>query len=318
MRSFLPFFLLTGCLFDPYRELTEFEREPPTAEQCGACHVEIYDEFRASAHAGAWTDPVFHRATAEHAFQECLGCHAPQSVYVEGDPVLRGARREEGVTCISCHFDGGVLAGPAPPSALVDPHPIAERREIYLRSDLCGKCHQGTFAEWQAARLGDRRTCQDCHMPKTTRKLTQSTGWLSALLVSFEERYAGRRHTFQLEAMSDFEGALAVTLENPRRESGSVRLDAVLINQLPHLIPTGDFGFRRVRVRFQALDAEGLPGESREFELFKELGQALAPLEPRRFALEFPAGTARLHVRLLGSKRDGPARPIYTGEFDLP
>ena len=310
--------LLNGCFFNPYRALTEFGPESPSAEQCGECHVAIYEEFRDSPHASAWTDPIFSKATAEHHFQDCLGCHAPESVYVQGDPALRSSHPEQGVTCISCHFDGDVLAGPAPPSALVDPHPIAEHREIYLSSELCGKCHQGTYAEWQSAALEDKRTCQDCHMPETTRKLTQPTGFFSAMLVSFEEEFVGRRHNFHLAAVNDFVDALLVRVEAVRRDADSVHCNAVLINQLPHLIPTGDFGFRRILVNFQALDALGITGESQEVELFKELGQALAPLEPRRFELELPVGTLRLRVRLLASKQEGAARPVFSGEFDLP
>ena len=33
--------------------LTDVDASPPSAADCGACHVEIYDEFRSSAHAEA-------------------------------------------------------------------------------------------------------------------------------------------------------------------------------------------------------------------------------------------------------------------------
>ena len=210
------------------------------------------------------------------------------------------------------------MAGPAPPSALVDPHPVAAEREIYRQSDLCGKCHQGTFEEWRAAPVLDKKTCQDCHMEPVTRKLTQSTGFFSSLLVSLEEEYEGRAHTFHLETVDHFENALAVRLENVNRGSDSVAFELVLENQLPHLIPTGDFGFRRVAVRIDGLDSKEQVIDTREEELFKELGQALLPLEPRRFAAEFPGVVTRVNLHVTSSSGGGAERQVFDGEFTLP
>lgn len=155
-------------------------------------------------------------------------------------------------------------------------------------------------------------------MEPVTRKLTQSTGFFSSLLVSLEEEYEGRAHTFHLETVDHFENALAVRLENVNRGSDSVAFELVLENQLPHLIPTGDFGFRRVAVRIDGLDSKEQVIDTREEELFKELGQALLPLEPRRFAAEFPGVVTRVNLHVTSSSGGGAERQVFDGEFTLP
>ncbi len=258
----------------PHAELTDVRTDVrPAAADCGGCHVEIHREWAASARAESYGRKAFVDATTDRTTGACLGCHAPESIYVDGVPRVRATRREEGVTCIACHLDGGVLAGPAPALALLEPHPIAAERAIYRQSDLCGKCHEGTFREWQAAPAPpetEKRTCQDCHLPRVVRKATQATDALSAVLVSFEDEFDGRRHTFHLGALEGFAGAVAASIEDVRRPGDDVlRCTLVVTNRLPHLLPTGDFGARPIAIEVEASDARGsrisaLPGRAPE------------------------------------------------------
>ncbi len=86
----------------------------PTAEKCGECHKQIYEEWSSSQHAYSSISPMFHKF--EQKFQEltqgtvgtfCVRCHqqvgiqlgeARQTPLWADSPISR-----EGVTCITCH-----------------------------------------------------------------------------------------------------------------------------------------------------------------------------------------------------------------------
>ncbi len=291
--------------------LTEVGTTQPSAADCGGCHVEIFEEFQSSAHAAAWTRAGFVAATAEHEITDCLGCHAPASIYVDGPPTLREARREEGVTCLSCHFDAGAMVGPIDSSALVDPHPVLVGRALYRTSELCGKCHEGTYREWRAAPAAGRMTCQDCHMGRVVRTATQGTSAVSDVLVSFEEPFEGRRHTFHVPIDGTIEHVLTADICSVEHGEEALRCNVILTNGLPHLIPTGDFGFRWVKVAMHALSPSDVPLATAETSLFKELGDALVPGVPRSFPVEFPPATASVRVRVTTGSRSGARTTIF-------
>src|SRR3990170_3801833 len=49
-----------------------------SAEACGACHREIYDEWKTSIHAQAYDDPLFQAYwRKDKHIWVCLNCHAP-------------------------------------------------------------------------------------------------------------------------------------------------------------------------------------------------------------------------------------------------
>lgn len=318
-RAILPLAvaLLAGAC-NPYAYLTEVGDASPPSSDCGGCHVEIHREWAASTHAESWTRPAFVDATSERRFEACLGCHAPDTVFGGGTPRLRASRREEGVNCVACHLDSGVLAGPAPTSALLEPHPVAAERAIYRTSELCGTCHEGTYREWKAAATAETRTCQDCHMPRVTRTLTQGTDALSDALVAFEDEYEGRRHTFHLDAVDGFEDAVEARLEGGRRDPDRVRGEVVLVDRLPHRVPTGDFGFRRVALELVALDATGQPLATTTAELYADLGTALEPGIDRAFPFDFPGATSAVRARLSRGKASGSTAVLLERRWDLP
>ncbi len=290
----------------------------PAAEDCGECHVAIYDEFRASSHADAWVGPGFLDATADHAIKDCLGCHAPESIYTDGPPVLRATRREEGVTCLSCHFDGGAMVGPEDSSALAEPHPVLVGRAIYRSSLLCGKCHEGTYREWQEATDPDGETCQDCHMERVTRTSTQATSAISTVLVAFEDEFEGRRHTFHVPLGGTIDDAVSAVIDDVRRDEETTRCDLILTNDLPHLMPTGDFGFRWLKITTAALPPSGSTLSVHEESLFNELGQSLVPGVARRLAITVPSRARALRVTVTTGKRSGPRAIIFEKTFALP
>lgn len=171
-----------------------------SAKSCGACHIEIYNEWAESTHAHAWVDPQYQAEIAKSDNRWlCLHCHTPLLVQqdrwaiglTDGDveaPVLVDNAsfdpelREEGITCAACHVRDGVIVGPG----LEDSRPPhAVRAEaVFAGQDVCLRCHQAvatypgktftctfkTGEEWVAGPYDDEgKGCKDCHMPQVER-----------------------------------------------------------------------------------------------------------------------------------------------------
>lgn len=141
-----------------------------SAKACEDCHAEEAREHARSAHAGAFTSPLFARewALAPSAF--CARCHAPRVANALDEPELAA----RGVDCETCHLDGDTVratrvTGTAPHPSRVDP--------ALATTDACRGCHQvdfpsspgqalqDTVAEWEAAGAPGG-ACQRCHMPR--------------------------------------------------------------------------------------------------------------------------------------------------------
>jgi len=224
----------------------------PTAETCGHCHVEIYNEWKTSPHAMAYISKGFREATANYRFEDCLGCHAPEPQYSAKRPSRREYLPEEGVTCVSCHLEEGKISGPVESTALVIPHPVAVRTDRYRSSQMCGRCHEGTYREWTQANVKNKPTCQECHMPSIERKITQSTDVPSKVLVSFEDKVPQKQHVFR---------PVPTELKTPPYHAELVRsatgIAILFHNHIPHSLPTGDFGMRVVSLEAYMKDTLG-------------------------------------------------------------
>lgn len=289
--------ILTGCTMS---KLTRSGEDFAPAETCGKCHVDIFHEWSDSPHAQAYTNPRFASSTDDYRFDRCLGCHAPEPKYYEETPQVRQNRREDGITCVSCHLEESKLSGPIEPSGLVAPHPVNVSDDRYKDSRFCGRCHEGTLAEWQQSQQDDKLTCQECHMPKVHRKLTQPTGWFSELIVAFEEPTATKRHSFEL-----------IPEELPEKPVSAelvVRdLQAVLTinNHLPHALPCGDFGMRIVSIEAEVIDNDGKASQTHRWELTSAGKGALPECSSRDFVFELPGQSRAVRVRLVRFGRDG-------------
>ena len=258
---------LIGCA--SFEHLTQVSDRFPRAQECGKCHVDIYEEWSQSDHAGAYTNPHFQAATNSYSFDNCLSCHAPEPMLTDDTPDVRSGTREEGITCVSCHLEEGMLSGPLEPTGKVHPHPIGVRPEVYRDSEICGRCHEGTLKQWNSVKT-EKNTCQECHMGSVTRKVTQATGGVSNVLVAMEKEVPQRRHGFRI--LNDTHPPGLITLI--ATQSGST-LEVWIENHLPHDLPTGDFGFRILTLEIFALDASGSSAPMKEWELVSELGTAI-------------------------------------------
>ncbi|NUP88968.1 MAG: hypothetical protein HUU25_04005 [Candidatus Sumerlaeia bacterium] len=272
----------------------------PPAESCAECHVAIHREWAASAHARAFTDPTFQEATVNARARSCVACHVPVTVFhIQGDPEARTDRLDEGVSCVVCHLDTDdhALAGPLTGLGPLVPHATVEGDTWFRSSELCGVCHEGTFSQTQAhaARVGDRRTCQECHMPAVDRKTTQATDVLSSAIVALHDTHPSRRHTFEIGAVENFPDTLAVRVLSPTRVE--------VTNLLPHPIPTGDFGHRVATLTATRLDSDGRPLASVSRRFTRHEGEAMEPGE--RVTLDLGPAPETPHEVAITLTREG-------------
>jgi len=231
------------------------------ADECGGCHVEIYNEWRQSMHAKAWTDPYFQ---ADYVFdgsqQICLNCHIPlqnqQENLVLGfedkarfkpvlkpNPAFDGQLQQEGVTCAVCHVRDGIIIGPYGDTDA--PHPSRFDPAMTSGMDICRKCHVvsgkrrdtffrlppcGTVAEIAQGGTDRKINCVKCHMPTVTRPLSEG----------FPTR-RGRMHLWKGGHDQDMvRNALQVDLElGPSRKGRGSALLTLTNTGADHFLPTG-------------------------------------------------------------------------------
>jgi hypothetical protein len=160
-----------------------------SAQGCNACHYDVHDGWRESAHATAHSGIAFREAVAEAGTPACQACHLPlqrqhssTSVYLEGDvdaPLsmsnagFDATLSTEGVTCAACHIREGKIVSSRP--GVEAPHTMAWSAEL-TSSEFCAPCHQltwpgadkpfyDTYGEWQRSpQAAAGVQCQDCHL----------------------------------------------------------------------------------------------------------------------------------------------------------
>lgn len=284
---------------------SEAPDELPAAADCERCHREIVVEWRESAHARAWTSAAFQQATHAGRVEACTACHAPAPLPADGVPRLRSVRQDEGVTCVSCHLATGpdvaplTMRGPARRSLPVEVHPVIAEDPSYRASELCGGCHEATFAEWRAVADERTETCQACHMPSVHRTVESVHPEVpySPLFVALEETQPLRRHRFAVPADADEELELAAE----RTASG---LRVRVANRLPHALPTGSYGRREVRL------VVAWPGGESEHAIAARPGTALASGATQHLDVPLPV-TARHAPVTVALRRLDPARRAW-------
>ena len=263
------------------------------AKDCGKCHVALYDEWAKSDHAKAFVNPRFRDATNNYAFENCISCHAPETGVTDKTPTARKAGHEDGVTCVSCHLKGGKLAGPIAPTGVIKPHPIEVDEKFYRSSGICGGCHEGTLREWNSVET-DKKTCQQCHMQPVMREVTQATGVMSNIIVAFEKEQMLRRHDFTISR--NFVPGKFITVKAKKDDT---LLTIQITNNLPHNLPTGDFGFRVLEIQAIAvskLDQEIVLGKQ---ELMPELSSAIPPHGILTWNFEIPRDTVKVLLQIM-------------------
>lgn len=145
-----------------------------SAQQCKACHEDLYAEWQASHHGIAFTNPEVRQLSDDFRKEECMDCHLPRPLAVTGFGKRTLPRRthfDEGVSCISCHLgpDGGIVGRADRPEVPCKP----KRNDAFLTVDACASCHNqhGTTDQWRASSYAKIGTdCASCHMPAVQRQ----------------------------------------------------------------------------------------------------------------------------------------------------
>ena len=278
--------------------LTRAENTFPVARTCSDCHIDIHKEWSQSAHADAFRSPDFQAATRQGDFSECLSCHVPEPKWTQDTPVHRTVFLDDGVTCTTCHLADGKMFGPVEPSGLLRPHPIQVLRPQYSDAAFCGRCHAGTYQQWQSSPQADKPTCQQCHMPAVTRKATQGKDAISDFIVSMEKASSQRRHTFTLDPQSmdakTFD--LNTVIDNKQ-------IAVELHNHLAHSFPTGDFGVQIGILSVQYLDADNRQVKTARVELLQELKTAIPSGQSQKWTWDIPSGASSLKIQLFRQGR---------------
>ena len=251
------------------------------AESCGACHKEIYEEWKTSIHAKAFEDPFFQAYwKKDRNIWVCLNCHTPlenqqptlikeiprarvEKAVQELNPHYDPAYQKEAITCAACHVRDGVVLGPFDDSAA--PHPT-QFDPAFRTTQVCYRCHNvvsgpaqfynvgpcGTYAEYEGRYFMQERgfICQNCHMPEVERPVAQG-GPIRQ----------GRRHLWRGGHDPDMirqAVAVRVKADPPAPKPGErVTFTATLINAgAGHKIPTGDPD-RHFTVEFLVQDGDG-------------------------------------------------------------
>jgi len=153
-------------------------------DDCGACHTEIYEEWRQSLMSQSfthqWDEVEYFKLALPHALKlekvsgvkaGCIACHGPLA-FLSGDippkPVKDGTRANEGVSCEICHnitgtseavpfnFSYNISPGNTKQGPRRDAKP--ESHEVnfseFTRSpELCATCHdeQSPYGAWVKA-----------------------------------------------------------------------------------------------------------------------------------------------------------------------
>ena len=251
------------------------------AETCGACHRDIYEEWKTSIHAHAYEDPFFQAYWRKDGkVWVCLNCHTPlenqqptlirsiprgrvEDAVQEPNPHYDPDYQIESVTCAACHVRDGVILGPYDDS--VAPHPT-QFDPSFRTAQVCYRCHSvvsgpfqfynvgpcGTYAEYEGKFFMQEKgfICQTCHMPEVDRPVA----------VNGPIRH-GRRHLWRGGHDPDMiKQAVAIQMQaDPLvlKPDERVTFTLTFMNAgAGHKIPTGDPD-RHFTIEFQVLDREG-------------------------------------------------------------
>jgi nitrate/TMAO reductase-like tetraheme cytochrome c subunit len=262
----LAFAVLVAAKYD---NLLETGDKTAKSSECNECHKVIYEEWLKDGHARAYSHDSFKKASQNHTDETCLPCHAAQENGEEKNLKLRPVNREEGINCATCHLRNHMIYGPY---KLTAKHK-SDQDESLLKSGFCAGCHSPTYQEWQAS--GSKKTCQECHMPRTEGKLVQ--GFLLSMVVP--KRMMGQ-HVMIFEGLLK-EAALVAG------EAGKGTVSVMVTNKgADHLIPTGEYGDYRVVLKTQVRDGEGKTVLLKE-EVFSNLKKSGIPPQ-KTVTFEYP------------------------------
>jgi hypothetical protein len=164
-------------------------------------------------------------------------------------------------------------------------------------SQICGACHEDTFEQWEQQRkLQEYPTCHGCHGVAVKRPHTKGTNFFSKFLVSFEPEHSVRSHYIRLPDSTESGIGPDVLLD--RIEGNTIHF--LLINSLPHDLPTGSFAEKDLFLQFK-WQGDDKPAKQNKIGI----NRVLAPGEQYLFTLPYPNEVAGRQLQLELFRDDG-------------
>lgn len=227
-----------------------------------------------TGHAFAGIDPFpIHARENEMGGKSCNVCHFPEAFAIPDPnlpeiikPLPRPKGKETGgLTCASCHLTPeGAIRGPHKVQA---PHPTVVDPSIQT-SAMCAYCHSlgkrvvgkqtQTFLEWRddyfTPGLG-KQQCQDCHMPRTMRKVTETS--------NAPERAVARHLWTGGRSLQRLSSSLSLVIVQPDQGKGALDFHVINIGA-GHSVPTGS-NRRAVYLIATLVDASGKAMATKEW-----------------------------------------------------
>lgn len=255
-----------------------------TAESCGTCHQEIFQDWKQSTHAAAFRDLQFQVEWAKDDIYACLNCHTPlqnQQAYIvkglingdhktpvmEANPNFDKELQQEGVTCASCHVREGAVIGTSENQRA--PHKMVKDRQ-FLSEKLCISCHNlvdelnpvlvcsfETGDEWRNNGFLEKgRNCITCHMPETKRVVASGMGKRKSHFHFFPGSGIPKFYGQETKGLNGLEIAMDSLPDRYTQGETMEYLLTVKNRSAGHNIPTGD-PERFILIAFKVLDSSG-------------------------------------------------------------
>ncbi|MDH5559615.1 MAG: multiheme c-type cytochrome [Deltaproteobacteria bacterium] len=278
-RLFLLFSIgLIGLVFQScfiHSDVVQVDPTTAKSELCGECHIHEYKEWQKSAHSRAFTSIEFKRQTDRYKIKKCLSCHIPEPIYGKKKVTARENHLNEGVNCVACHLTPDQKMGG--PLFVLPAHSVSMNDEYYLKSELCGTCHEEHFEQWDKFEPPDsqaKQTCQGCHMPSAERKLITE-----GLFQYAHWKQDVRKHLFlsEPELQGELKDWLKVKAETLSIEKGNHPIRVELNHRLPHAFPAGIFGFKAIDLLVSIKSEYGLTLEEQITTLYAEEKKNIMP-----------------------------------------
>ena len=238
-----------------------------SAEECGICHQEIFNQWKNSAMANATVSSLFEfdlhklslslRGYSENDVEWCYQCHAPLALMEPLDLTLSDPMSKTGVTCMICHTTAHVVADSNAGNFFLNPTLLmngpfddaisnfhkTNKSELFSEnnSDLCSSCHYSvyprnnaaidwTWKEWDEIE-NNKKSCKECHMTEYLGK-SANKNWVPMRKL--------RNHSFKGGGLynPDFiktSAKLDVDVDTIKNE-----LNIFITNNCGHSLPTGN------------------------------------------------------------------------------
>ena len=276
-----------GMPFFPHRANTTGNlvlnvKDFDNAQVCGACHTEIYRQWRSSMMSQAWDEPIYRAllkrasaATEGKVDNFCTGCHTPIGLTTGQitSQVNRSSIEDSeknhpmpGVDCETCHNisartgldNGAYVMSPrangkptkfGPRKDAVSPYHDTVYSALHTRSDFCGTCHNVThpFSSVAVERTYDEWQESSYSLNDITCQSCHMPGYKGKAAIMGPERESVASHWFS--------GANAMMLNHLGQEEGAqrarnmlARAGEITFEQLPAAIVAGQYTSVAVKV----------------------------------------------------------------------